>query len=75
MKMQGIKTRDGERDQKDPQSGESWMDSVLMLLKKELSTLWGRNNSFPVLVSNPAIPTHVYESLKRRVAELLRTDN
>lgn len=75
MKMQGIKTRDGEKKIKKYPQYKGILDGLCTIASQEgLSTLWAGTIPSLVLVSNPAIQHMVYESLKRRVAELLRTD-
>ena len=75
MKMQGIKVKEGEKKIKKYPEYKGILDGLIKISQQEgLSTLWAGTVPSLVLVSNPAIQHMVYESLKRRVAELLNTD-
>lgn len=85
MKMQGIKSKSTPSTSKDsPHSSKDKnhhteykgiLDGIVQISRREgTSSLWAGTIPSLVLVSNPAIQFMIYESLKRKVGELMKQE-
>ncbi|KAI1291891.1 Peroxisomal membrane protein PMP34 [Halotydeus destructor] len=76
LKMQGAKLKQGDESIRKYPKYKGILDGLIRITEQEgLPTLWAGTMASLLLVSNPSIQFMIYESLKRRVMQVLKTES